>query len=171
MAAAGARRPIPALIFLLLLSLLAAIVWWRVLHRAQQTGTGRTSSSCAQPSGTAARTVLPAPSKVRVTVLNGNGKSGLAASVSRQLRARGFKIATYGNDDPVAGVGEVRYTAAYAPAATVVHAYFPGAVLVVRSVTPSGVTVSLGAKFKAVATSAQVKVALAKASAAPAPTC
>jgi membrane protein implicated in regulation of membrane protease activity len=50
MAAAGARRPIPALIFLLLLALLTAIVWWRVLHRAEQTSTGRTSSSCAQPS-------------------------------------------------------------------------------------------------------------------------
>jgi hypothetical protein len=142
-----------------------------VLHRAEQTGTGRTSSSCARPSGTAAKTVLPAPSKVRVTVLNGNGTSGLAASVSRQLRARGFKIVTYGNDDPVAGVGEVRYTAAYAPAAAVVHAYFPGSVLVVNASTPSGVTVSLGAKFKTMATRAQVIAALAKASAAPAPTC
>ena len=171
MAAAGARRPIPALIFLLLLSLLAAIVWWRVLHRAEQTSTGQSSSSCARPSGTATKAVLPSPAKVRVTVLNGNGRSGLAASVSRQLRARGFKIATYGNDEPVAGVGEVRYTAAYASDATVVHAYFPGTVLVVRAGTPSGVTVSLGAKFKTMATRAQVKAALAKASTAPAPTC
>ena len=171
MAAAGARRPIPALIFLLLLSLLAAIVWWRVLHRAEEASTGHSSSSCARPSGSAAKTVLPSPAKVRVTVLNGNGRSGLAAIVSRQLRTRGFKIATYGNDDPIAGVGEIRYAAAYAPAATVVHAYFPGTVLVVRSGTPSGVTVSLGAKFKAMATRAQAKAALAKASTAAVPTC
>ena len=34
MATSTARRPLPALAFLLALSLLTALVWWRVLHRS-----------------------------------------------------------------------------------------------------------------------------------------
>jgi LytR cell envelope-related transcriptional attenuator len=170
MAAAGTRRPIPAIVFLLVLSLLAAVVWWRVLHRADEAGAGSGArSSCSQPTGTAAK--LPSPSRVRVTVLNGNGKAGMAASVSRQLRARGFRIATYGNDDPVSAVAVIRYAASYATSATVLHAYFPGATLVLSSSAPAGVTVTLGTKFKSIATAAQVRTALAKAGTAPAPTC
>lgn len=173
MAAAGTRRPIPALIFLLVLSLLAAVVWWRVLHRADQSSgaTGKNSCSSSSSSSGAKPSALPRPAKVSVTVLNGNGKSGLAATVSKQLHARGFKISTYGNDDPVAGVAEIRYASTYAASATVLHAYIPGATLVLRSSTPAGVTVSLGAKFRSLASTKQVKAALTKASTAPAPAC
>lgn len=170
MATTGTRRPFPAIAFLLILSLIAAIVWWRVLHRADQSSaTPSKSNSCARPTG--GTTALPAVNRIKVTVLNGNGRAGLAATVSKQLKARGFRTVTYGNDDPVSGVGEIRYAAAYAASATVLHAYFPGTTLVLRASTPTGATVSLGAKFRAMATTSQARAALVKASSAPAPTC
>ena len=39
------------------------------------------------------------PSDVRVEVLNGAGRSGLARSVTRQLRRDGFDVVFYGNAD------------------------------------------------------------------------
>ncbi|MDQ1721771.1 MAG: hypothetical protein QOI26_1505, partial [Pseudonocardiales bacterium] len=39
MSVATRRRPLPALAFLLALSILTGIVWWRVLHRAEPAGT------------------------------------------------------------------------------------------------------------------------------------
>jgi LytR cell envelope-related transcriptional attenuator len=173
MATTGTRRPFPAIAFLLILSLVAAIVWWRVLHRADQTGATQNtgSSSCARPTAGATAAALPAVGRVKVTVLNGNGRAGLAATVSKQLKARGFKSVAVGNDDPVSGVGEIRYAAAYAASATVLHAYFPGTILVLRASTPAGATVSLGSKYRALATASQVRAALVRASSAPAPTC
>src|SRR5262249_50530976 len=39
-----------------------------------------------------------AANDVTVNVLNGTGRRGLAQSVSRQMRARGFRVAKIGND-------------------------------------------------------------------------
>ncbi|MGI8880029.1 MAG: LytR C-terminal domain-containing protein [Jatrophihabitans sp.] len=171
MPANAVRRPVPAIVFLLILSLLAAIVWWRVLHRASDASTPKGTKSNCSTSAPSKPVTLPAPKAVSLTVLNGNGKSGLAATISNQLKARGFKIAKYGNDDPVTGVAEIRYTTKFATAATVVKAYLPGATLVPLDGTAAGVTVSLGAKFAALASAAAVKKALTTASQAPAPTC
>lgn len=170
MPATAVRRPVPAIVFLLVLSLLAAIVWWRVLHRASEASTPKSNKSCST-SAANKPVALPTPKTVSLTVLNGNGKSGLAATISNQLKARGFRIAKYGNDDPVAGVAEIRYTTKFATAATVVKAYLPGATLIPLDGTTAGVTVSLGAKFAALASAAAVKKALITASKAPAPTC
>ncbi len=171
MPATAVRRPVPAIVFLLILSLLAAIVWWRVLHRASDASTPNGTKNSCSSSAPSKPVALPAPKSVSLTVLNGNGKSGLAATISNQLKARGFKIAKYGNDDPVAGVAEIRYTSKYATAATVVKAYLPGATLVHLDGTTAGVTVSLGAKFAALASATAVQKALSTASKAPAPTC
>lgn len=181
MAGASVRRPIPAVVFILLLSLLSAIVWYRVLNRtpasaekATTTGTSTTSPSCTPkpatkttaksksttPARTPAKTVpvvWPRTSAVSVTVLNGTSRTGLAKSVAAQLKVRGFKIATITNDtvDTVT-VTQVRYGPKLATAAKLVQLYLPGSRLVPNSGKAATVTVSLGSSYSRLSTDAAV---------------
>jgi LytR cell envelope-related transcriptional attenuator len=186
MAGASVRRPIPAVVFILLLSLLSAIVWYRVLNRtpatAQKAGTPATTThSCAPKAATtsaksktpAAKTpakvvpvVWPRTASVNVTVLNGTSRAGLAKSVATQLRARGFKIGTITNDtvDTVT-VTQVRYGPKLATAAKLVQLYLPGSRLVPNTGKAVTVTVSLGSSYSRLSTNAAV--AKAKRTAAP----
>jgi hypothetical protein len=164
MAKSAARKPLPALAFLLALSLLTALVWWRVLHRADATDAVAAQPSCT-PSVTV--TALPAPQAVTLTVLNSTQRTGLAAMVGQELTQLGFKVAGVANDEtsraPVASVAEVRFGPAGTGAATLVSYYVPGAVLVNDGRTDTSVDLALGAKYTALATAAQVTKALAAA--------
>jgi hypothetical protein len=152
----SARRPLPALAFLLALSLLTALVWWRVIHRAD---TGHTTAK--QPCPSPSNTVVPQASAVTVHVLNSTNRAGLAHSASAAFTARGFQVATIGNDQTlVAGVAEIRYGTKGAAAAMLVSFYLPGATLVTKQSSDSDVEISLGAKFKSVSTTAQAKQAM-----------
>ncbi len=182
MDASSIRRPIPAIVFILLLSLVSGLVWWRVLHRdpAQGTTTGATagSSSTASATKTPPRCVTvtgrppvwPAPKSVTVRVLNATNRSGLAGSVTKAMKKRGFKAVKPG-DDAASADTEVRYGPGGASAARLVQLYLPGSRLVSStvksSVAKSGVVVvSLGTSYKALATSAQVTKAKATGPAA-----
>ena len=102
-----ARRPLPALVFLLILALLTAIVWWRVIHRVSSEASSAKSSTSCSP---APVTVVPPPKTVTVHVLNATNRQGLAAGVRSKLAKAGFVVADIGNDDvPIAGVAEIRY--------------------------------------------------------------
>jgi hypothetical protein len=166
MATSGARRPLPALAFLLALSLLTALVWWRVLHRAEASSqpTSTPTPSCAPPTPV---TAVPAPASVTITVLNSTQRSGLAASVGGLLAHDGFRIASVGNDltsrAPVAGVAEIRFGPAGATAAALLAYYVPGATLVRDSRTAASVDLALGAKYTALAAPTAVAKALAAA--------
>ena len=150
-----ARRPLPALVFLLILALLTAIVWWRVIHRvSSEASSAKSSTSCAP----APVTVVPAPKTVTVHVLNATNRQGLAAGVRSKLAKAGFVVADIGNDDvPIAGVAEIRYGPAGRAAAKLVAYYFPGATLIGSARTDNQVEISLGAKFTTVSTTATVK--------------
>lgn len=168
MAGASVRRPIPAVVFILLLSLLSAIVWYRVLNRTPATAnnatttTTTTSRSCA-PKATktttakAAPVVWPRPSSVQLTVLNGTSRTGLARSVAGQLRTRGFKIATVANDTvSTVSVTQVRYGPKLATAAKLVQLYLPGSRLAPNSSQTAAVTISLGSSYSRLSTDAAV---------------
>ncbi len=155
----SARRPLPALIFLVGLSLLTALVWWRVIHRSDSGSPSASSSSCPPTSNT----VVPAPGAVSVNVLNSTDRAHLARTVATTLRRRGFHVTGYGNDDPgivVNGVAEIRYGPKGNEAATLLSFYLPGATLVPTQRSDSGVVVSLGTKYHAVATTARAKQAM-----------
>jgi hypothetical protein len=163
------------LAFLLALSLLTALVWWRVIHRSDA---GKTT---AQPScsTSAAPTVsvVPAPAAVTVTVLNSTDKTGLASQVTGFLATDGFKVGTAANDltdrAPVTGIAEIRYGPTGAAGAKLVSFYVPGATLVPDARTDATVDLALGAKYTAVLAAADVAKALASAKlsqAAPPPT-
>jgi hypothetical protein len=184
MTAPGRRRPLPALAFIGALSLLTALVWFRVLHRTDTVSSHATKSSCpsasVSPPATTPR-VLPVPNRVSVLVLNSTQRKGLAGAATKVLKKQGFKVAlpvddasAYGGHGLIKGVAEIRYGSAALASATLLSYYFPTAALKVTDSATATVMVSLGAKFKKVAKAALVQRELAKAhvtlSRTPAPT-
>lgn len=166
MSTSTARRPLPALAFLLALTVLTAIVWWRVLHRPSGTSSTGPGPAIVQPtcSPVGQKVTLPKPATVTVTVLNGAGRYQLATQVSAQLRARGFKTGTP-NDAPSAlsGIGQIQYGKAGKNGATLLGYYLPGAALVAESRSDAAITLVLGAAYHALATPAAVTKSLASA--------
>jgi hypothetical protein len=160
------RRPLPALIGLLALTLLTALVWWRVANRSTDAAG---SPSCA---ATPTQTVLPAPSAVSVSVLNSTTRSGIAKAAYLTLKADGFAVNIYGNDTghPVLpGVAEIRFGPDQKAAATLLSYYFPGASLAPQAQSQPSLIVSLGLKYSAVATDAAASAAMRTAGVSVAP--
>ncbi|HEX8304657.1 MAG TPA: LytR C-terminal domain-containing protein [Jatrophihabitans sp.] len=167
MSTATRRRPLPALAFLLALSVLTAIVWWRVLHRPEpaQTAEPQTvapTASCTPGGAKAVR--LPTPASVSVVVLNGAGRDLLATKVTSQLKGRGFKTGTPGTTTALNGVGEIRYGAAGRAGATLLSYHLPGAKLTPSNRSDARVNLVLGAGFRALASADTASKAVAGAS-------
>ena len=157
------RRPLPALVFLLALTLLAALVWWRVLSRNQHTSAD--GAHCSKPP--AGTEVLPAPGSVTVLVLNSTNRTGLAGTVRTILVQDGFQSPQLPSNDrakhgKIPGVAEIRYGTGHLPAAKLLRYYLPGAVLRVNKTAGSKLVVSLGNKYHALATPAAVRAAMAR---------
>ncbi|RBY83549.1 LytR family transcriptional regulator [Geodermatophilus sp. TF02-6] len=102
------RRPIPPLIFLLVLALAALAVWWNVLQDEQRHDAAQeaacTTASAAPPSLD--------PSTLSVRVFNATDTAGLAQTVAAELQNRGFVVEEIANDPTdrdVTGVGEIRH--------------------------------------------------------------
>jgi hypothetical protein len=154
------RNPLPALVCLLALTLLTALVWWRVLNRGDE-HVG--ANSPCTPQNT--QTVLPRPATVVVSVLNSTQRARIAKSAAASLTKYGFKVSGYANDTGhavIPGVAEIRFGPDQHNAATLLNYYFPGAKLLpVESRADGTVVVSLGMKYKAVATTAVANAAMA----------
>ena len=165
MSTATRRRPLPALAFLLALSALTGIVWWRVLHRPEPSDTGRTptssQSSRCTPGAGAIR--LPNPASVAVTVLNGAGRDRLATQVTGQLKSRGFKVGTPGTTSALAGVAEIRFGTAGRAGATLLSYHLPGAKLTPANRSGASVEVVLGSGYRSLATAETASRAVAAA--------
>lgn len=167
MSVSTVRRPLPALVFLLVLSMLTAIVWWRVLHRPDASSSTAPKSSTAAPltctpGGKAIR--LPAPNSVLVVVLNGADRNQLATQVSTQLKARGFRTGTPTNaPTTMPGIAEIQFSSAGRAGATLLSYYVPGARLVAGTPVGSSVNLVLGTGFHALAAQATVNKAVANA--------
>ena len=154
------RRPLPALVFLLALTLLTSLVWWRVMNRDNHPAAQPT---CGPSTHAAA---VPRPATVSVSVLNSTTRAGIAKSAAAALTKQGFKVTGYGNDTghaPIAGVAEIRYSPDEGQSATLLTYYLPGASMVRTESRSQGVLViSLGKRYRAVATQHSVQAALAK---------
>lgn len=160
------RRPLPALIFLVALTLLTALVWWRVLSRddshAAETGECPTPHTTVSAPASPSTHELPRPADVHLAVLNSTHRTNLAAHTAERLRNLGFAVDKVANDvgNPVIkGKAHIRYLPSAKASAVLLSYYLPGAKLV--RVTPNATTadtpalaVSLGKKFHKPATAA-----------------
>jgi LytR cell envelope-related transcriptional attenuator len=167
----ASRRPIPAMIFLLVLALISTIVWWRVLGRSTAATKATTTTSTSTSTGAACpkttkRLSLPKPTAVHVAVHNGTQRNGLASQVSTKLRARGFVISGFDTGTAYSGVAQIQFGSAALAAASVLAYQFPGAALVPITRTGTALDLTLGAQYKSLATAAVVKAKTAAAKSA-----
>ena len=95
-------------------------------------------------------TEVHAPGLVTVNVFNSTPKSGLAKTVSDDLRERGFRVGEVGNDPKgkvVKDVAQIRYGTKGKQLAQTMAAYVPGSVLVNDKRKDTSVDLAVGAKF------------------------
>jgi LytR_cpsA_psr family/LytR cell envelope-related transcriptional attenuator len=90
-----------------------------------------------------------APAQVRLSVLNGSGRSGLAAQAAAGLRRDGFTVVRVGNTVPTDHT-VVRYGAGREEAARTVAAAVPAATLVADASLPDALALVLGPGFTSV---------------------
>jgi len=170
------RRPLPALVLILALCVLAGLVWYHVLNRKDTSAAADSPSVCPTPPSTsapapatAARHTLPPPPSVSVVVLNSTRRNGLAGRVANALDARGFTVSDTANDDKafgghgvIKGVGEIRFGSRARSGAVVLHFFVPGARLRPTGSEGSKVYLALGKHFRGLADAAAVKRAISR---------
>jgi len=167
------RRPMRALLLVVILSSAAGLVWLNVLHQ--------TENGCQSPAPTAAGQIIsgrqlpvdgldavtPAPPQfTRVRVLNANGRPGEATVVDGALARLGFASSTTPANDPLHPdldlrcYGEIRFGAGGQAAARTLSLAVPCAELV-RDVRPdSGIDLALGTRFIALRPNDAARTAL-----------
>ncbi|WP_369138944.1 LytR C-terminal domain-containing protein [Modestobacter versicolor] len=159
-AGARRRRPLPALIFLLVLALAALTVWWNVLSDE----TARDEAKAAACSSASAAPSALDPATVTLRVLNASDVAGRAGEVATTLQSRGFVVEEIANDGSgieVTGVGELRFGPRGASTADFMALYLPGSTDRPDTRATAVVDVVLGPDFAGLATQEQVQAALA----------
>jgi hypothetical protein len=163
--ARSGRRPLPPLIFLLVLALAALGVWWNVLRQADTSGEGDASADAADCSASSAGEAPPSldPATISVRVFNATDTAGLAQSVAEDLQARGFVVDEIANDPTereVTGVGEVRHGPRGNDAAAFLALVLPDAGDYLDTRATEQVDLVLGPEFAQLATPEEVAAAL-----------
>lgn len=161
------RRALPALALLLALSVVAGMVWLRVLDRVD-----------AGASSSAACTTSAPGNKVQLRVYNATAREGLAKTVATQLAGRGYAILAAENDPlagvrPVEGPAEVRFGPSGKKLAEQVRRQVPGATLYRDAREGAVIDVVLGDRYIRLSTPGELakgRQGIAKVPAAPAPT-
>jgi hypothetical protein len=161
------RRPLPPLIFLLVLALAALGVWWNVLRQEKQE-VEQQAEACASVSA-----ALPAPTLdpagINLRVLNATDTAGLAQTVATSLQERGFVIDEVANDSSgreVTGVGELRHGPRGTDAAEYVRLFLPDSGDYLDTRATAQVDVVVGPEFTTLATADEVAAALSPAASA-----
>jgi len=153
------RRPVPALIFLLVLALAALGIWWNVLSD-EQTRAEAQAAACSIASEAPASLD---PATVTLRVFNASDLAGKANEVATTLQSRGFvvqEIANDPSDHEVTGVGEVRYGTNGSEAAAFVRLYLPAATERRDTRADGLVDLVIGPEFAGLATQDDVAAAL-----------
>ena len=160
--ARSGRRPIPPLIFLLVLAVAALLVWLNVM-RTDESPKSASSSACA----TAAKAPPSLdPKTVHLRVLNGTDQQGLAQDVADRLKGRGFVVDEVSNDSSgrkVTGVAELRHGPRGTSAADYVRLYLPDAGDYTDTRATSQVDVVVGPGFDGLTSPEQVAAGLSSA--------
>lgn len=147
-----------AITLLIVLALVAgafyyAASYWKSPSRSAASGCPTTST--ADPNATAAAAPAPPePSQITVNVYNSTNRSGLAADVGKQVKARGFVVGTVANDPlkkTIAQPAQIRSGPNGQAAAAVVAALLPGAEVVQDARGDGSVDLAIGNGFQALA--------------------
>ncbi len=164
--ARSGRRPVPGLIFLLVLALAALGVWLNVLR---QDAAMDQAQAAACDSAEEAPPSLD-PTTVTLRVFNATTTAGLANTAAESLQARGFTVSEIGNDPnpdlEVTGVGELRYGRRGAENAAFVRVFLPTIGDRPDTRADAIVDVVLGPEFGQLASPEEVAAALAPAASA-----
>ena len=153
------RRPLPPLIFLLVLAVAAGAVWWTVL---QQDAERKAETAAACASAEAAPPSLD-PTTVTVRVFNATDEAGLAKTVADDLKGRGFNVPEFANDPSdreVTGVGEIRHGRRGDDQASFLSAFLPDATDYPDVRATDVVDLVLGPEFAGLASPEEVAAAL-----------
>ena len=163
--ARSGRRPLPPLIFLLVLALAALGVWWKVMQQHQ-------SELAAQERACATAEAAPPsldPTTITIRVFNASDIPRKAQEVAAQLQQRGFTVSEIANDPSdreVTGVGEIRFGAPGRDNAAYLGVYLPGAARYEDTRADAKVDLVIGPEFPGLATPEQVAAALVPAASA-----
>jgi hypothetical protein len=164
--ARSGRRPVPALIFLLVLALAALTVWWNVLR---QDAAREAVAAAACDVAADAPPSLDATT-ITLRVFNATPTPGLATTVAESLQGRGFTVSEIGNDPnpdlEVTGVGELRFGRRGAETADFVQVFLPNIGERPDTRADAIVDVVLGPDFQQLASPEEVTAALAPAASA-----
>ncbi|WP_448609274.1 LytR C-terminal domain-containing protein [Geodermatophilus sp. URMC 60] len=153
------RRPIPPLVFLLVLALAALVVWWNVFDTEGELE-AQEAQACA--SASAAAPSLD-PTTVALRVFNATDRGGLAQEVAASLQERGFVVEEIANDPTereVTGVGELRHGPRGNDAAAFVRLFVPGAGDFLDTRATATVDVVIGPDWAGLAPPEEVDAAL-----------
>jgi hypothetical protein len=156
------RRAWPLVTFVLIFTLIAGVVWWRVLNDSSEKNDAK-GGACSSAQATTAADL--APKDVSLRVYNSTNRQGLAGSVGKALQARGLDVLTMANDPTtrdVHGVAEIRYGDPGDAQAHLIKALIPGGKMVKDTRTDNVVDLALGPKFAKVASKQAVQKALAR---------
>jgi LytR cell envelope-related transcriptional attenuator len=158
--ARSGRRPLPPLIFLVVLAVAALGVWWNVL-RTESVREAEQAAAC-----TTAQEAAPSmdPTTINLRVLNATDQQGLAGTVAAQLQSLGFVVDEISNDSSgreVTGVGEVRHGPRGDDAARYLTVYLSGSTTYEDTRATAVVDVVIGPDFTGLAGPDQVAGALA----------
>ena len=95
---------------------------------------------------------VPKPSEVKVRVLNGSKRVGVAGITGEVLESAGFKVLEVGNlgADNIEEAAEIRYGKKSKNAALLLQAYIVNAVLVLDNRTDKSIDVVVGQGFESV---------------------
>lgn len=161
------RRALPALALLLALSVVAGMVWLRVLDRVDA---GAATAAGCQSSAAGGR--------VQLRIYNATAREGLARTVADQLGGRGYAILSAENDPlsgvrPVEAPAEVRFGPGGKRFAEQVRRQVPGATLYRDAREGAVIDLVLGERYRRLSTPAELargRQGIARVPAAPAPT-
>jgi hypothetical protein len=159
------RRPIPPLIFLLVLAVAGLGVWWNVL---QQDNERREAQAAACATAEQAPPSLD-PATISVRVYNATDQPGLAQLVAEDLKARGFTVSEIANDPSereVTGSGEIRYGRRGTDPAAFLSVFLPGAGDHLDTRADASVDLVIGPEFTTLSTPDEVAAALIPAESA-----
>ncbi|MDQ1747546.1 MAG: hypothetical protein QOD07_1809 [Frankiaceae bacterium] len=156
------RTKTPYVVAVLVLAAAAAGGWfgWRAWHGGKSGAPARPLAVCATPSSSPS----PAAAKtVKVAVLNGTARVGLAHTVAGQLTLRGFAVVKVGNGPSTTGPPRVVYAPGETGLALTLAEQVAGAQIEELSTqTPGTVQLDISSGFRRLATPAEAAAAKAR---------